>query len=269
MSLGPLYVFLILSPFVSIILPYLWLSLLTLTTFTKNRFATWGMFIKVYRHVLFCCFTLCLVFLRCFLLYTPLFLKCSTFTLHSPLLTSLSSVFLSLKLLILSSHLSAGEMKYMKTRPQWLWAFSVLERPLSSSQFWEAMRGWLPADPGRKRATSWGILRNWPNTFLGWSLCFMETVTWRYLSLSYFYLACTSQTLVSANTCRKVARKWVWVNLSNQNISPMLSFGALWTSPTSRFFLKKLYSLFFHLCVFWVLDSWQCEVDVDLWVDLV
>lgn len=106
----------ILSPFVSIILPYLWLSLLTLPTFTKNKFATWGMFIKVYRHVLFCCFTLCLVFLRCFLLYTPLFLKCSTFTLHSPLLTSLSSVCLSLKLLILSSQ--AGEMKYMKTRPQ-------------------------------------------------------------------------------------------------------------------------------------------------------
>lgn len=175
----------IFSPFISIVLPYLWLLLPTLPTFFKNKFATWSMFIKVYRHVLLCCFILCLVFLRCFFLYTPLFLKCSTLTLHSSLLTSLSSVCLSLKLLFLSSHLLGRWNTWTQGTSDF--GISVLERPLSSSQFWEAMRGQLPADLSRKRAVSWGILRNWPNMSLGWSWCLMGTVTCR-VSLSELFL---------------------------------------------------------------------------------
>lgn len=93
--------------------------------------------IKIYRFVVFCCFTLCLV-MRCFLFYLFFSFYVQSrfnFTLHF-------TPFFPLEFLTLFSHLP-GRWNTVEARPQWLPVVSVLERPLGSSssrRLWG--RGW-------------------------------------------------------------------------------------------------------------------------------
>lgn len=111
----------ILAPFVKILLLYLWLSLLMLLTFTMNKFAIFGRFIKVYNHILFCCFRLWY--------FCDAFISTLLFSLYVQIHTSLSIShlsFLNMPFIRIpcSFQSSTREMKYTWNNapaalPQW------------------------------------------------------------------------------------------------------------------------------------------------------
>lgn len=134
---------------------------------------------------------ICFFVVLCFGLPERLSFLHSSFSLYFQIHTSLSashllySVGLSLGFLILSSRL-LGRWNMLEARPQWLLAISDSERPLGSSQFWEAGGRGLAAGLAGGGLPSEAILRSW-----GQPLRLMGSGYWSPDSLVW-----TSQTLV-------------------------------------------------------------------------